>query len=68
MRQLTGKESLARFMRALGAAARESSRVYFTGGATAVLLGWRDTTIDIDVELVPDRDELLRVTAVLKRS
>jgi hypothetical protein len=66
MRELTGRESLARFMRALGAAARESTRVYFTGGATAVLLGWRETTIDIDVELVPDRDELLRAIALLK--
>jgi hypothetical protein len=66
MRQLTGRDSLARFMRALGAAARESARAYFTGGATAVLLGWRETTIDIDVELVPDRDDLLRAIAVLK--
>ena len=55
MRELTGRESLARFMRALGAAARDSARVYFTGGATAVLFGWREATIDIDVELVPSR-------------
>jgi hypothetical protein len=66
MRALTGRESLARFMRALGEAARDEARVYFTGGATAVLLGWRETTIDIDVELVPDRDELLRAIAALK--
>jgi hypothetical protein len=56
MRELTGRDSLARFMRALGAAATDSARVYFTGGATAVLLGWRETTIDIDVALVPDRE------------
>jgi hypothetical protein len=66
MRELTGRASLARFMRALGAAATDTARVYFTGGATAVLLGWRDTTIDIDVELVPDRDDLLRAIARLK--
>jgi hypothetical protein len=66
MRELTGRDSLARFMRALGAAATDTTRVYFTGGATAVLLGWRDTTIDIDLELVPDRDELLRAIARLK--
>jgi hypothetical protein len=66
MRELTNADSLARFMRALGAASREATRAYFTGGATAVLLGWRATTIDIDIELVPDRDELLRAIATLK--
>lgn len=37
MRELTDRERLARFMRALGEAANEDARVYFTGGATAVL-------------------------------
>jgi len=53
-------------MRALGAAATADARVYFTGGVTAVLFGWRDSTIDIDLELVPDRDELLRAIATIK--
>jgi hypothetical protein len=53
-------------MQALGAAAREDARVYLTGGASAVLLGWRESTIDIDLQLVPDRDELLRAIARLK--
>jgi hypothetical protein len=68
MRELTTRDTLARFMRALGNAARDSARVYFTGGATALLLGWRDSTIDIDVELVPDRDGLLRAIAALKET
>lgn len=66
MRGLTGRETLVRFMRALGEASTAVGRVYLTGGATAVLLGWRETTIDIDLELVPDRDELLRAIATLK--
>jgi hypothetical protein len=66
MRELTGRERLDEFMRALGAAARAEARVYFTGGATAVLHGWRDTTVDIDIECVPDRDELLRAIPDLK--
>ncbi len=53
-------------MRALGAAARDEARVYFTGGASAVLLGWRATTVDVDLAIVPDRDELLRVLPGLK--
>ena len=40
--------------------------MYLTGGATAVLLGWRESTIDIDVKFIPDRDELLRAIAHLK--
>ena len=66
MRRLTEGDRLVRFMRALGEASREETRVYFTGGATAVLLGWRPTTVDVDLQLVPDRDELLRAIATLK--
>src|SRR5262245_37562214 len=55
-------------MRAIGAAATEETNIYFTGGATAVLLGWRASTIDVDVEIVPDRDEILRVIPGLKES
>jgi hypothetical protein len=40
--------------------------VYFTGGATAVLHGWRASTLDVDVKIVPDRDELLRAIPALK--
>jgi len=43
-----------------GNQAEEKARVYFTGGATAVLLGWRASTIDIDLQIVPDQDRLLR--------
>lgn len=49
-----------------GAAA--PGRVYFTGGATAVLTGWRTTTIDVDVKLVPDTDPLLKAIAGLKET
>jgi hypothetical protein len=66
VRGLTDREALARFMSALGKAATADAAVYFTGGVTAVLFGWRDSTIDIDLELVPDHDELLRAIATLK--
>jgi hypothetical protein len=66
MRGLTDRDTLGRFMRALGRAATAPARVYFTGGATAVLFGWRASTIDIDLQLIPDRDELLRAIATLK--
>lgn len=53
-------------MKALGKRTRERARVYFTGGATAVLQGWRVTTIDVDIEIVPDSDAILRELPALK--
>lgn len=53
-------------MRAIGGQARGKARVYFTGGATAVLMGWRDTTIDIDLCFDPELDELFRALPLLK--
>ncbi len=48
------------FIHAFGMPVRSETRVYLTGGATAVLKGWRETTVDIDLYFVPDRDELYR--------
>ena len=55
-------------MEALGRAARRDIRVYLVGGTTAVLLGWRPTTIDIDLVMQPEDDALLRVISGLKES
>lgn len=66
MRQKVTLARLQQFMKALGAAARSKGRVYLVGGATAVLLGWRPSTIDIDLKLIPDSDEILRSLPLLK--
>jgi hypothetical protein len=66
MRALAEAERIRRFMSALAEAARASGRVYFAGGATAVLLGWRPTTIDVDLCLVPEQDALLYAIPALK--
>jgi hypothetical protein len=68
VRDLADADRIRRFMRALGAAAREDGDVYFTGGATAVLLGWRKSTIDVDVLIVPEHDVLLRALSELKNT
>ncbi len=39
---------------------------YPVGGATPVLDGWRSGTIDVDLKLEPDRDEILRAIPRLK--
>jgi hypothetical protein len=66
MRARADAERINAFLRELGRAARSPARLYLTGGATAVLEGWRGTTVDIDVHLEPDTDELLRRIPELK--
>jgi len=66
MRTVADSDRIRRFMRRLGPEADVETRVYFTGGATAVLLGWRRSTIDIDIRIVPETDRLLRVIPLLK--
>src|SRR5438105_15776403 len=68
MREVADRDRIHRFMRALGAETNEDTRVYFTGGATAVLFGWRDSTIDVDIKIVPDRDHLLRAVPSIKET
>lgn len=68
MRKLADSARIEQFMRELGRAVPVDGRVYLTGGATAVLHGWRDTTIDVDIKLIPDRDEILREIPRLKEA
>ena len=53
-------------MRALGAAANREGVCFLTGGATAVLLGWRATTLDVDIRLEPEQDDVLRALPRIK--
>ena len=66
MRGLADSQRIARFLRALGRAADADGACYLTGGATAVLYGWRKATIDVDIRLVPESDTLLRALTRLK--
>lgn len=66
MRELADEERIRAFMRAAGAAAASDGACYLAGGATAVLFGWRATTIDVDIDLEPEQDELLRALPAIK--
>jgi len=55
-------------MRQLGRKAKAECRVYLTGGATAILMGWRDSTIDIDLKFEPELDEIFRALPEIKES
>ncbi len=56
MREKTERQSIERLMQLLGRRALGSGTIYFTGGASAVLLGWREMTLDIDLKLAPEPD------------
>lgn len=66
MRRLADAARVETFLEELGRRARQPAKVFLTGGATAVLMGWREATIDIDLKLVPDSDDLLRELPRLK--
>lgn len=66
MREAADAERIRRFLRELGRRSTTQGTVYLAGGATAVLYGWRPSTIDIDLRLEPDADDLLRAIATLK--
>lgn len=68
MRRLATADRIRTLFRRLSPAARVTTTLYVAGGATAVLLGWRDATIDIDIKVVPDDGSLLRALPPLKEA
>ena len=60
MRRLADAARIHAFMDAVGRAAKREIRLYFTGGATAVLSGWRSSTIDVDIVMIPEDDQVFR--------
>ncbi len=53
-------------MRQLATRSRAEGRVYLTGGASAVLLDWREKTVDVDVTIIPDSHAVLIAIRDLK--
>jgi hypothetical protein len=66
MRPPVDDQRIRALARELGRAARGPVRIYLTGGSTAVLEGWREATIDVDLRFEPEADELLRALPALK--
>jgi hypothetical protein len=66
MRRPVDAERIRRFMRELGGEAERDLRLYFTGGATAVLLGWRASTVDVDIKVDPESDRIFRALPRVK--
>jgi uncharacterized nucleotidyltransferase DUF6036 len=66
MRPPVDERRIRALARELARVARGPVRIYLTGGSTAVLEGWRDSTIDVDLRFEPESDELLRALPALK--
>ena len=55
-------------MRWLGDEAQNSGRIYLVGGASAVLVGWRTTTVDVDLKLAPEPAGVFQAIARAKEA
>jgi hypothetical protein len=59
---------LRAFMAELATKAVSKGNVYFTGGATALLLGMREQTIDVDIKFDPEPQGAFEALRQLKNS
>lgn len=59
-------DTVFRLLEALGQRARGAGGIYLTGGATALLLGWRTSTNDVDIKLDPEPAGVFEAIAALK--
>jgi hypothetical protein len=66
MRSPLDVERLRQVLDALGRACRGPGVLYLTGGATALLEGWRDSTVDIDLKLDPEPEGVFAAIARIK--
>ncbi len=67
MRADADRARIERLLRELGRRGQPGDRIYVSGGTSAVEIGWREFTQDVDVRIeAVDSDPLLRAIAELK--
>jgi len=66
MRPAVTASRVREFMRVLAEESHAEGRVYLAGGASFVLLDWRDSTVDIDIKIIPDDGRVFDVIPSLK--
>jgi hypothetical protein len=67
MRVNVDPQKLEHLMQVLGREAQGSGCIYFTGGASALLIGWRNSTVDVDLCLDPEPPGIFQAIAKLKQ-
>lgn len=68
MREVADRTRVEAFLTALARDVTRSIDVFLVGGTSAVLVGWRDSTIDLDIVVRPESDEVLRAIPRLKET
>lgn len=68
MRTKVTPPKLRGFMEELARSASSEGSVYFTGGATALMFGMREQTIDVDIKLDPEPRGIFEALAELKNT
>ncbi|MGL5033361.1 MAG: DUF6036 family nucleotidyltransferase [Microcystaceae cyanobacterium] len=67
MRENVDTQKLKHLMQVLGKEAQGAGCIYFTGGASALLVGWRNSTVDVDLRLDPEPRGIFQAIAKLKQ-
>lgn len=67
MRSNIDPQKIEQLMKILGREAKGSGRIYFTGGASALLVGWRSSTVDVDIRLDPEPPGIFQAIAKIKQ-
>ena len=67
MRSNVDSQKIEQLMKALGREAHASGCIYFTGGTSALLIGWRSSTVDIDIRLDPEPLGIFQAITKLKQ-
>ncbi len=66
MREIADRARIEAFLDALAREATQETDIFVVGGTSAVLAGWRETTIDVDLVMRPESDAMLRAIPALK--
>lgn len=66
MRPPVDQSRIRELARHLARVANAPVRIYLTGGSTAVVEGWRASTVDVDLRMEPEADALLRALPAMK--
>lgn len=66
MRRLVDLERLETLLRELGRHAEAPTQLFLVGGSSALLHGWRSSTVDVDMRIEPDSGGVARAIPALK--
>lgn len=67
MRLEVNSDRLMKFMSDFGREVAQEGQVFIVGGGSAILIGWRETTIDVDLKIIPETDSIFHAIQRIKK-